>query len=63
MSDSQEILTAAAVPPAGLADDEAMPQGAMQTTTDQPFSKRLGRFLTHRTFHHIILTLVRVFSL
>jgi hypothetical protein len=63
MSDSQEILTTAAAPPAGLADDEAMSQGAMQITTDQPFSRRLGHFLTHRTFHHIILTLVRVFSL
>jgi hypothetical protein len=61
MSDSQEGLTAAAAPP-GLVDDETVSQDAMQTTTDQPFSKRLGRFLTHRTFHHIILILVRVFS-
>ena len=62
MSDSQEVLTAAAAPPAGLADEEAMSQNAMQTTTDRPFSERLGHFLTHRTFHHIILTLVGVFQ-
>ena len=60
MSDSQEVLTTAAAPPAGLTDDEALYQDAMQPTTDQPFSERLGHFLTHRTFHHIILTLVRI---
>ena len=62
MSDSQEVLPVAAVPPAGLAEDDAMSQDRMQTTTDQPASKRLGHFLTHRTFHHIIFTLVRVFQ-
>ena len=39
-----------------------MSQDLTQTTTDQPVSKRLGHFLTHRTFHHIIFTLVRVFQ-
>lgn len=62
MSDSQEVLTVAAAPPAGLAEDEAMSQDPMQTTTSQPFSQRLGHFLTHRTFHHIIFTFVRVFQ-
>jgi hypothetical protein len=62
MSDSQEDLTVAAAPPSGFAEDEATPQGLIQTTTDQPFSKRLGHFLTHRTFHHIIFTFVRVFQ-
>jgi len=62
MSDSQEVLTTAAAPPIGLAEGEAESQDPMQTTTDQPVSKRLGHFLTHRTFHHIILTLVRVFQ-
>lgn len=62
MSESQEVLTVTAAPPAGLVEGEAMSQDLMQTTTDQPFSKRLGHFLTHRAFHHIIFTLVRVFQ-
>ena len=61
MSDSQEVLTAAAAPPAGLADNEAVPQGAVHAATDQRFSERLGHLLTHRTFHHVIFSLVRVF--
>ena len=62
MSDSQEVLTVAAAPPAGVAEGEAMSQDLIQTTTDQPVSKRLGHFLTHRTFHHIVFTFVRIFQ-
>ena len=62
MSASQEVLSAAVAPPAGLADEEAASQDAIRTTTDRPLSERLGHFLTHRTFHHIILTLVGVFQ-
>ena len=62
MSDSQEVLTIATAPPAGVAEDEPMTQDLMQTTTDRPVSKRLGHFLTHRTFHHIIFTFVRIFQ-
>jgi hypothetical protein len=62
MSDSQEVLTSAATPPAGLAEDEVLSQDPMQTTTNRPVSRRLGQFLTHRTFHHIIFTLVRAFQ-
>lgn len=62
MSDSQEVLTAAPALPAGVADEDAVSQAAMQTTTDRPFSERLGHFLSHRTFHHIILTLVGIFQ-
>ena len=62
MSESQEALATAAAPPAGLVDEESATQVENENASsdDQSFSKRLGHFLSHRRFHHIILTLVRL---